>query len=190
MEVAAVAYIYIHYALTSKQKRRKSRRSWQTHLYTQRNSENFGSLVSELKFQAVSGHYKNFTRITPSDFEYLLNQIGKKIQKQDTVLRKAISAQDRLALTIRFLATGDSYSSLQYLFRISKQSISGIIPEVCQALIDVLKENIKVSKKIFFICIHFIKDNIVTKINMYSTYIKTLKTHQYKNTHKMFSSRK
>ena len=145
---AAAAYIYIHYSLAAKKKRRKSRRWWQTHLYTQRNAENVGSLVSELKFQAVSGHYKNFTRMTPSDFEYLLNKIGKKIEKQDTVLRKAISAQDRLALTLRFLATGDSYSSLQYLFRISKQSISSIIPEVCQALADVLKENIKVSTKI------------------------------------------
>jgi hypothetical protein len=92
--------------------------------------------------------------MTPSDFEYLFKKLVKKIEKQDTVLRKAISAQDRLALTLRFLATGDSYSSLQYLFRISKQSISSIIPEVCQALADVLKENIKVNTNIIFIFIH------------------------------------
>ena len=164
---AAAAYIYIHYSLLAE--RRKSRRWWQTHLYKQRNAGNVGSLVSELKFQAVSGHYKNFARMTPSDFEYLLNKIGKKVEKQDTVLRKAISAQDRLALTLRFLATGDSYSSLQYLFRISKQSISSIIPGVCQALADVLKENIKVNTNIIFIFIH--KQNLKKSKTKHGTHL-------------------
>ena len=50
----------------------------------------------------------------------------------------------RFALTLRFLATGDSYTSLQYLFRVSKQSIGQIIPEVCAALIQELREHVKV----------------------------------------------
>jgi hypothetical protein len=36
---------------------------------------------------------------------------------------------------------------LQYLFRIAKQFITGIVPDVCEALIEVLKKNIKVIKK-------------------------------------------
>jgi len=65
--------------------------------------------------------------------------------KENTNMRKSVPVNTRLAVTLRFLATGDSYTSLQYTFLISKQLISLIIPKVCQALIEVLKENIKVN---------------------------------------------
>jgi hypothetical protein len=82
----------------------------------------------------LSGSFKNFTRISSSDFEFLLNNIGRTINKQDTNYRESIPATERLALNLSFLATGDSYGSLSYVFKISKASISAIIPEVCEAL--------------------------------------------------------
>nr|CAH7712214.1 unnamed protein product [Callosobruchus chinensis] len=94
-----------------------------------------------------SGHLKNFTRMTAEDFERLIILVGPKISKMDTKFRKAIPVQDRLAIaiTLRFLATGDSFTSLQYLFKVSKQRISIIIEETCNALIQALKEQIKVT---------------------------------------------
>ena len=67
----------------------------------------------------------------------------KKISKKDTAFRKAISVQERLTLTLRFLASSDSYVSLQYLFKISKQAISCIVPEVFEALVGKLKDYIQ-----------------------------------------------
>nr|CAH7737687.1 unnamed protein product [Callosobruchus chinensis] len=46
--------------------------------------------------------------MTAKDFERLVILVGPKISKMDTKLRKAIPVQDRLAITLRFLATGDS----------------------------------------------------------------------------------
>lgn len=82
--------------------------------------------------------------MSPIDFEYLLNMIGPAIQKTDTKFRKAISVKERLSITLRFLASGDSFTSLQYVFRVSKQAISLIVPETCQAILNGLKEQIKV----------------------------------------------
>ena len=49
----------------------------------------------KLNFQSVSGLYKNFTRMSPSESEFLINLIRGKISKKDTAFRKAISVQER-----------------------------------------------------------------------------------------------
>ena len=41
---------------------------------------------------------------------------------------------ESLAITLKFLASGDSYYSLIYLFKVTKQSISLIISQVCAEL--------------------------------------------------------
>lgn len=78
------------------------------------------------------------------DFSSLLAKVTPLIAKKNTKWRKAIAPNERLAITLRYLATGDSFKSLHYLFKVSSQIISDIIPDVCSAIITVLKDNIKV----------------------------------------------
>jgi hypothetical protein len=101
-------------------------------------------LLADLKFQSVSGLHETFTRISPSVYVFLIHWIGEKISKKDTAFRKATYVQESLALTLRFSASGDSYVSLQYLFKIPKQAISCIVPEVCDVLVEKLKDYIQV----------------------------------------------
>jgi hypothetical protein len=54
-------------------------------------------------------------------------------------------------LTLRFLASGDSNVSLQYLFTISKQAISCLVPEVCESLAEKLKDYIQVRQILLFV---------------------------------------
>jgi hypothetical protein len=109
LQLAAASYIYIHYALKNK---RKERRWWQRQLYTSREVHSGSSLLADLNFQSVSGLYKNFTRMSPSEFEFLINLIVEKISKKETAFRKAIFVQERLALSwqvmIRTLACSTS----------------------------------------------------------------------------------
>ncbi|KAF9413739.1 hypothetical protein HW555_008185 [Spodoptera exigua] len=77
--------------------------------------------------------------MSAADFEYLLNKIGPFIAKQDTNMRKCIPIQERLAVS----CDGDKFSSLAYLFKFSKSTIATCIMEVCQALIQELREEVK-----------------------------------------------
>jgi hypothetical protein len=87
LHLAAALYIYIHYPL---KKRKKQRRWWQTQLYTNREVYSGPSVLRELSFQPVSGLYEIFTRMSPTEFEFLINLIGEQISRKDTTFRKAV----------------------------------------------------------------------------------------------------
>lgn len=132
-------------------KNRKRRQFWVREWIEKRSELGFVStLYNELKEQNQE-MYKNFIRMSVEDFDYLLELVTPLIQKKDTVMRKALTPLERLCVTLRYLATGDSYKSLMYLFRIPANTISLIIPEVCDAIYSVLKnEFLKVNAKCYF----------------------------------------
>ncbi len=102
--------------------------------------------VDALNLEYRSGFgFRNFFRMKSSTFETLLNMTARKFTKVDTLFREAIPAYERLAVTLRYLATGDSYHSLSVTFKISKQAMSQFIPEVCDAIVNALRDYIKVS---------------------------------------------
>ena len=61
-------------------------------------------------------HYKNFVRMLQAMFQELLAKVVPRITKQDTFWRKALEPGLRIAITLRYLATGNSYKSLMYGF--------------------------------------------------------------------------
>ena len=73
-------------------------------------------------------------------FEHLLSLVGPSIKKTDTNFRKAIEPAQRLALTLRFLASGDSQQSLTFSFRICASTASRIISETSAAIWEKLSE--------------------------------------------------
>jgi len=90
--------------------------------------------------------FKNFTRMSRSNFYSILQIIEPKIEKQNTRFRESVPAKIRLLITLRYLATEDSFSSLMYLFKVSKPFISTMLPTVLKAIVNSLQNYIKVSK--------------------------------------------
>ncbi len=67
---------------------------------------------------------QNFFWVSSSTFEEILNMIAPRMTRKLKIrLRNAIPIHKRLACILKFLASGDSYHSLQYLLKISKQTM-------------------------------------------------------------------
>ena len=95
--------------------------------------------------------FKNYLRVTPELLTYLLGEkIKAGIERQVTNMRVSISAGARLEAILLCSLKGASYSSLQLLTWISKQSLSIIVPETCTAIYEGLKDNYLKVKIIYF----------------------------------------
>ena len=55
-------------------------------------------------------------------------------------MRKAITEEERLVVTLRFLAMGDSQQSLSFSSRMGKTTVSNIVTEASNAIYQVPKE--------------------------------------------------
>lgn len=83
-------------------------------------------------------HFDSCRRMNMDNFAFLLDKVSPLIKKQDTIMRKAISPDIRLNATLYYLATGDSFHSLQIIFRVSKSALHRIIPETAKAIYESL----------------------------------------------------
>ena len=109
--LACVALIAL--ILRCRRRKRRNRILW-TREWT-RNQEyqgTFHQLLQELRVLDVSS-YRNFVRMDAASFEELLLAVAPRIVCQDTVMREAIPPAERLAVTLRFLATGEPSSCLE-----------------------------------------------------------------------------
>ena len=86
-------------------------------------------------------YFFRFVRMTPQRFELLLSLVGPHLQRTTTKMREPISPAEKLVLTLRFLASGDSQQSLYLLFRISRAATCTILSETCEKLWEVLSSS-------------------------------------------------
>ena len=92
-------------------------------------------LLSELQSEDTRS-FKNFVRVGNRLFQELVSRVRLRIEKQNSFMRKALEPGLRFAVTLRSLATGDSYTSLQCGFGAVRSTISLIVPETCEAIIQ------------------------------------------------------
>jgi len=101
----------------------------------------YENLVRELQRPHNSARFQNFLRVDNDLFQQLLAEVGP-VLKKDFVVRMPLDPGLKLAVTLRYLATGNTYTDLHYQFRVGICSIARFVPEVCEAIIDVLTDRV------------------------------------------------
>ena len=76
--------------------------------------------------------------MSPESYDHLLELLKPLISKKNTKCREPISAEIRLAVTLRYLASGESQHSLSWSYRIGRSTVSKIIRETSKAIWDIL----------------------------------------------------
>ncbi|XP_020798836.1 uncharacterized protein LOC110176734 [Drosophila serrata] len=100
------------------------------------------NLLSELQSRKDECYHLNyFLAITESQFRYLVQKLEPIIsQYAPQRKKKSFSAEERLAITLKYLATGEVHSCRNYCFRASKFVINEMIANICLGFYEHLND--------------------------------------------------
>ncbi|XP_064635780.1 uncharacterized protein LOC135492963 [Lineus longissimus] len=96
----------------------------------------FNNLVREMELGDHTYFFK-YLRLTPPLLEELLQLVGPSLQHHHTN-RTPIDPKQRLVLTLRYLASGDSQQSIAFAYRMGLSTVCIIVWETCNAIWTVL----------------------------------------------------
>lgn len=112
--------------LVIEEEKRKKRRYWVHNLWKAREEEGeFHTIFSRLKDDQEK--FIKYFRMSIPKFLNLLEILGTDIQRHNSKWRRTVSPEERLAVTLRYLATGDSQISLSFSYRLAPSTVNSII---------------------------------------------------------------
>ena len=118
-----------------RRRRRKPQNPWVMPWLLQREERGcYRTLLDELITTDIPG-YRNFIRMEPASFDLIEERINPHLRKSETNFRKPLPVGLKLAVTLRQLSTGESYTSLQYQWRVGRTTIVKFVPKVCKAIL-------------------------------------------------------
>ncbi|XP_077314070.1 uncharacterized protein LOC143934379 isoform X1 [Lithobates pipiens] len=119
---------------------KRSRRRYQTHPLTSQRLTNtlFATIYRDLR--KYPKRFFNFTQMSVSTFDALLEILRPRLSPSSTNMWRSVSAEERLLVTLRFLATGQSFASLHHYFQLGVSTVAKVTHETCQALWEELHQ--------------------------------------------------
>ena len=117
---------------------KEHKRAWsRTWLLERKNKGHYSQLLSDLAAHDTPG-FQNFMQMDFEHFKKRVDTLAESLHKKDTVMHESIKPAEMCCLELRYLATGESFHSLGYQFRISRHSISNIMVSVCKSLYEMM----------------------------------------------------
>jgi hypothetical protein len=110
--LSLIAIGVLGFKFLKKRRKRKKRSCWSRKWLLRRDVLGVSNtLLKELASEDIES-YKNWMRMDQATFHQLLEKVRPYIAKSNTNMRDCISAEDRLAVTLRYLATGKNLLTL------------------------------------------------------------------------------
>ena len=78
----------------------------------------------ELKKKEDSEGFRGYVRMDVNHFDEFVDLLFPLSFKQDTIMREYIKPDEMCCVVLRYLASGESFRSLEYQFWINKKTIS------------------------------------------------------------------
>ncbi|PNF41935.1 hypothetical protein B7P43_G14653 [Cryptotermes secundus] len=104
-------------------------------LFKARAEEELNSILINRHLMKGERKFREFFRLNIQQFNYVLKLVEDKIRCQScNRVRHPITPAQKLAVTLRFMATRESFRSLEFAFHISQSYISRIVKQVLKIL--------------------------------------------------------
>lgn len=121
----------VAFLLASKKKRRSPHR-----MYRRREEEGALSVLVDRHIMDDDTKFKEYFRLTPFLFSELLNVLEPDLQGIPTTwIRKPMTPRHKLCITLRYLATGESFRSLAFQYRVHYSTIGRIVDKCLASII-------------------------------------------------------
>ena len=129
--------ILLHLLYRRQKLNRIWRRMWVRRVFSRREQRGeYHTFLQEMRLTDSQSHF-SYLRMSKPRFDDLLALVGPLLARRDNYWSKQranITPAERLALTIRYLATGNSQVSISFSYRIGRSTICKIVRETCDAL--------------------------------------------------------
>ncbi|CAH2008363.1 unnamed protein product [Acanthoscelides obtectus] len=133
IEKKTIALLFLY-----RRRLRRSRKTWERiywiHPYVAKRRE-LGDFYT--KFMDLREHEDKFFiyfRMSIKSFDELHERLKPSLQKKNTAMRDCIEPIQMLCVTLRYLASGCTFTDLHLQYRLGISTISGIVKDVCSTI--------------------------------------------------------
>ncbi|XP_036143028.1 protein ALP1-like [Monomorium pharaonis] len=136
----ALIALLINEVQKKKKRNYSKKRYWVEPIFQERKLHGFYHAIFPV-ITLEDSRFRNYFRMSVTQYEELLCIIAPSLTKQ-TVIREPIPPAERLSMTLRFLASGDSMTSISYQYLVGLTTVSNIIEETCSAIWNCLVKEV------------------------------------------------
>lgn len=92
------------------------RKWWTKEWLLKRDQYTHLNLLNEIRTTSDDVDYANYFHMKDDCFDELLRMVKPFLKKEDTIMRKSISPEDKLAVTLQYFATGRKIEDLKFCY--------------------------------------------------------------------------